>query len=115
MDINQIFDTFPFLDANDILHRDQLESYDDWVINGLDYDNVHLILEYLQQYDVGDISDFFLYELGIFLFPFQERFKPLWEQLIQELGEDYTTKITEGDCSVYDEFARIENELFGRK
>ena len=50
MDINQILDTFPFLDSNDILHRDQLESYDDWVINGLDYDNVHLILEYLQQY-----------------------------------------------------------------
>ena len=44
--------------------------------------------------------------------PFQERFKTLWEQLVRELGDDYTTKIIEGECSVYNEFARIEKELF---
>ena len=29
--------------------------------------------------------------------------------------DDYTTKIIEGECSVYDEFARIEKQLFGKK
>ena len=115
MTIEKILEIFPFLDSNDTLQRDQLSSYADWVITGLDYNNICHILEYLKQYDVGDISDFFLYELGVFLFPFQERFKPLWEQLIRELGDDYTTKIIEGECSVYDEFARIEKELFGKK
>ena len=57
-DQRKILEILPFLDSNDILHQNQLNSYADWVITGLDYNNICLILEYLNQYDVGDISDF---------------------------------------------------------
>ena len=110
----EVFEKFTFLDSDNILHQDQLDTYAEWVIDALEYDNVIQILDYLKDYNVGDISDFFLYELGVFLYPFEERFIPIWEKLFQELGAEYDEKIIEGEIVVENEFARIEKELFGR-
>ena len=106
----QILSSFSFLDINNSFHHDQLDVYDDWVINALEYENVLQIIDYISEYDIGAIDEFFLYQLDIFLYSFNERFKPLWEHFIQELGPDYSAQLS--DIIIYDEFARIENELF---
>ena len=72
------------------------------------------IVKYLEEYDVGGIADFFLYNLGVFLYPFEERFKPIWEQIVLEWGEEYTTRITEGECDMYTEFGELERKLWGK-
>ena len=53
MTLNELIEKISFLHDDDIR---ELEEYNDSVVEGLEYDNISQIFNYLQDYDVGVLA-----------------------------------------------------------
>ena len=70
------------------------ENFDEEVINQMDEENIHRILEYLESNDVYYANDLLISSLDLFLLP-AESFIKQFEKLKKRLGSDFVEKLGE--------------------